>query len=214
MKLLPLSMCAVLAMALTGCGTMDSIGKSVQNISMPSFGGAKSSTMLGAQSQNSTANGLVAAVGADCPQVKVLPDLASITQFTDPITPNPAKMVAAATIDTIGASCQVATNSVTIELSLDFTGTLGPIGVKDLNGQANYTYPYFLTVITPDGQILSKDVFALSAVYENQQMTVKKQDKLRQVIPLMAGQNANQFQVVIGFQLSDSELTYNRSGKK
>lgn len=216
MKLLPLSMCAVLALALAGCETMDNIGKSVQNIRMPSFGSAKSASMAG-QSQDAIANGangMVAAVGVDCPQVKALTDLSSISQFANPEAPSAAQMIATTVIDNIGASCQVSQNSVTIELALDFTGTLGPVGLKDLNGQANYTYPYFLTVITPDGQILSKDVFALSMVYEKNKLDIRKQDKLRQVIPLMGGQNANQFQIVVGFQLSDAELAYNRSGKK
>jgi hypothetical protein len=211
MKLLPLFICAVTVIALTGCQTMNGIKQSVQNIKMPDISGKSASDVA---APSSASNGLMAAAGADCPQVKALPDLASISQFADPINPTAAKMIATTVIDNVGASCQVAPNSVSVELSLDFTGTLGPVGLKDLNGQANYTYPYFLTVITPDGQILSKDVFALSMVYENKQMTVRKQDKLRQVIPLMAGQNASQFQIVVGFQLSESELSYNRSGKK
>ena len=51
-------------------------------------------------------------------------------------------------------------------------------------------------------------------VYEKNKLDIRKQDKLRQVIPLMGGQSANQFQIVVGFQLSDAELAYNRSGKK
>ncbi len=210
MKLLSLFICAVTVIALTGCQTMNGIKQSVQNIKMPDISGKSASDVAA----SSASNGLMATAGADCPQVKALPDLASISQFADPINPTAAKMIATTVIDNVGASCQVAPNSVSVELSLDFTGTLGPVGLKDLNGQANYTYPYFLTVITPDGQILSKDVFALSMVYENKQMTVRKQDKLRQVIPLIAGQNASQFQIVVGFQLSESELYYNRSGKK
>jgi hypothetical protein len=122
-------------------------------------------------------------------------------------------LVATSKLEAIGASCQVAGNAVTVELAFDFSGTLGPVGVKDLNGQANYTYPYFLTVISPDGSIMSKDVFALSMIYENKQISVRKQDKLRQVIPLMAGQKANEIQIIVGFQLSDDELAYNRSRK-
>lgn len=206
MKSLSVLTGALILLGLTGCEAVESIGQSIQNIQMP--------TISSPSTPATQANGLVAAAGAECPQVKALPDLASITQFSDPANPQADKMIASTSIDNVGASCQVSPNSVSVELSLDFSGTLGPVGVKDLNGQANYTYPYFLTVITPDGQILSKDVFALSTVYENKQISVKKQDKLRQVIPLMAGQSANQFQILIGFQLSDAELAYNRSRKQ
>ena len=114
-------------------------------------------------------------------------------------------------MEKIGSTCVVAGNSVSVELELNFTGVLGPAGVKDLDGQANYTYPYFISVISPDGKILSKDVFALSMIYENGQITYHKQDKLRQVIPLLSGQDASKFQIMIGFQLSEAELAYNRT---
>lgn len=206
MKSLSVLTGVLILLGLTGCEAVESVGHSIQNMQMPTISSPSLST--------SPSNGLVANAGVDCPQVKALPDLASITQFSDPANPQAAKMIASTTIDNVSASCQVSQNSVSVELSLDFSGTLGPVGVKDLNGQANYTYPYFLTVITPNGQILSKDVFALSTVYENKQISVRKQDKLRQVIPLMAGQSASQFQILIGFQLSDAELAYNRARKK
>ncbi len=131
----------------------------------------------------------------------------------NPTLSSPDKLVSVTKLDKINATCTVSRNSVAIELALDFSGILGPVGVKDLNGQANYTYPYFLSVISPDGKIMSKDVFALSMVYENGQISYHRQDTLRQVIPLLAGQDAKQFQIMVGFQLSESELAYNRAQK-
>ena len=83
-----------------------------------------------------------------------------------------------------------------------------------MNGQANYTYPYFISVITLSGQILSKDVFALAMMYDKGVARMVKQDKLRQTIPLMERQSASGFQVVVGFQLTEEELDYNRSQQK
>lgn len=195
----------VLPIGLTGCDTLQSI----KNIDMPSLSMPSLSTAPAPA--EATPSGLVAKTGAECPQVKALTELSSISQFVNTKTPSADKMIAEAKVENVSATCAVAPASVSVELSLDFLGTLGPVGVKDMNGQANYTYPYFLTVVTPDGKILSKDVFALSMVYDKGGINLRKQDKLRQVIPLAAGQQANQYQILIGFQLSEDELAYNRS---
>lgn len=197
----------VLPLGLSGCDTLSSI----KNIEMPSLSMPSMPSLSAPAAAEATPTGLVAKTGAECPQVKALTDLSSIAQFVNAKTPSADKMIAEAKIENVGATCAVAPASVSVELSLDFLGTLGPVGVKDMNGQANYTYPYFLTVVTPDGKILSKDVFALSMVYDKGGISLRKQDKLRQVIPLAAGQQANQYQILIGFQLSDDELAYNRS---
>lgn len=195
----------LIALTLSGCETMNKVGESLKSMEMP-----KISPKGEADAAKSTTSSPLSVVSETCPQVKGLTDLASITQFTNPAEMTPDKMISDTKLEKIASTCAVAGNSVSVELELNFSGVLGPAGVKDLDGQANYTYPYFLSVVSPDGKILSKDVFALSMVYENGQITYHRQDKLRQVIPLMTGQDASKFQIMIGFQLSADELAYNR----
>ena len=196
----------LMAFALSGCETMNKVGESIKSIEMP-----KITPKGAADTASADSSGLLSVGGESCPQVKGLVDLAMITQFADAALTTPDTMVSDTKLEKIGSTCVVAGNSVSVELELNFTGVLGPAGVKDLDGQANYTYPYFISVISPDGKILSKDVFALSMIYENGQITYHKQDKLRQVIPLLSGQDASKFQIMIGFQLSEAELAYNRT---
>ncbi len=193
-----------MALTLSGCETMHKFGDSLKSIEMPQISAKKDHQVT------DSASGLLSVGGDSCPQVKGLTDLASITQFSNSGEMIPDKMISDTKLEKIASKCTVAGNSVAVELELNFTGVLGPVGVKELDGQANYTYPYFLSVISPDGKILSKDVFALSMIYENGQITYHRQDKLRQVIPLMSGQAASQFQIMVGFQLSADELAYNR----
>lgn len=201
----------LMALALSGCETMNKFGETLKSMEMPKITPKGEAGAVDAAKTD--ASGLLSVGGESCPQVKGLADLATITQFSNTGEMTPDKMVSDTKLEKITSKCTVAGNSVSVELELNFAGILGPIGVKDLDGQANYTYPYFLSVISPDGKILSKDVFALSMVYENGQITYHKQDKLRQVIPLMTGQDARQFQIMIGFQLSEDELAYNRRPK-
>jgi len=155
---------------------------------------------------------IVADLPDNCPQIKVLDELSRITQFTNQKSPKNDEKIASARFTTLDATCSVAPNSVTLEITLDFEGEAGVVGLRNQGSEASFAYPYFLSVITPNGQILSKDVFALSMIYNEGKSRVHKQDRLRQTIPLMSGQQADEYQIVIGFQLSEDELAYNRSG--
>lgn len=196
-------------LTLTGCEAVNSAGQSITEMTKdwsllkPKDDVAKSDVTAGGT--------LVAKVDPACPDVKVLGELKAISQFRESGAGDVQQKIASANLDNISAVCTVSPRSVTLEISLDFTGNLGAAGVSDLNGQANYTYPYFLTVISPKGEILSKDVFALAMAYDKNNMSIKKQERLRQTIPLLEGQTANAFQIVAGFQLSAEELEYNRT---
>ncbi len=200
---------ALMALTLSGCESLNKFGESLKSIEMPKITPKGATGTADAAKMDATGH-LISVGGDKCPQVKGLADLASMTQFSNAAVMTPDQMVSDTKLEKVSSTCVATGNSVSVELELNFAGVLGPIGVKDLDGQANYTYPYFLSVISPDGKILSKDVFALSMVYENGQITYHRQDKIRQVIPLMTGQDASKFQIMIGFQLSADELAYNR----
>ncbi|OIN86680.1 MAG: hypothetical protein AUJ12_05220 [Alphaproteobacteria bacterium CG1_02_46_17] len=204
-----LSLLTVLSLGLSGCQAVESLGQSINSIKWPvSTEGTDSTSKTVSSGQTQVAD-----LPTNCPQLKILGEISEISQFANPKAPKLEELVSSAKFTTIDASCSVAPNSVTLEIALDFDGTLGPVGMKNGGSEANYAYPYFLSVITPSGQILSKDVFALSMVYDSGNIQMHKQDKLRQTIPLMAGQTASGYQIVVGFQLSEDELNYNRTQK-
>lgn len=205
MKIFQFIVLGFLALGLSGCETMNqwgnSISQSVKSIEMPSL----------ATKTEQSSDPLLSIGGAACPQIKGVSDLVMITQFADGKPSTNDNMIADTKLEKIDSTCTVSDNSVAVEMSLDFAGTLGPIGVKDLNGQANYTYPYFLVVVSADGKIMAKDVFALSMVYENGQISYRRRETLRQVIPITKNMDTSKFQIMVGFQLTEDELAYNRS---
>lgn len=198
------------AFMLSGCESVRSVSDRIED-SLMGLGSSKPVKKEAVPAAGTPLRGAEVKLPDHCPRLRGIDELASITQFSTPSKPAQQDMVASATLSGLDATCQVAPNSVTLEISLDFDGALGPVGMKNGGTEANFAYPYFLSVINPQGQILSKDVFALAMVYPQGQTAMHKQDRLRQTIPLMAGQQANQFQIVVGFQLSPEELSYNRS---
>lgn len=203
----------VFALSLSGCEGVSSLGESLSHVKLPSLSSSSATSedaRKTSETKPSALSPLVATTGPECPQVKVLGDISRLAQYETPENPVPDQLVTETLLKTISAACKIGPNSVTLDLTLDFLGTLGPQGIKETMIEASYSYPYFLTVIDPSGAIIAKDVFAMSLTYRKGETETTRQDKLRQTIPLPAGSHANQFQVIAGFQLTDEELQYNR----
>jgi hypothetical protein len=203
---------------LSGCEGVSAVGESLKNIempSMPSFHSKdKAKDAAPASSLAASAGGpTVSGVTADCPAVQALPEVSRITRFMDETKPVLADLVTTATLSSVSTSCVSSGNSVTVELSLSFDGTLGPAGQKENTVEATYSFPYFIAVVNPSGTIMSKDVFALGITYGKGQTAIGKPEVIRQIIPVAAGTGANAYQIMVGFQLTDAELAYNRSAK-
>lgn len=145
-----------------------------------------------------------AAVKDFCPQVGLMPDLGTMTELRD------SQVVTETVIGEVKPSCEVADDKATVRLSIPFKGVLGPAGVKDAKVEANYSLPYLIAVVNPKGEIISKDIFAITMTYKAGQTEQAFNDLLEQVIPLQKGDNANDYKILLGFQLSEEQLDYNR----
>jgi hypothetical protein len=109
--------------------------------------------------------------------------------------------------------CQLVGEMLRVTMNLTAQGRLGPEGQKQAKVQANYTYPYLIAVINNAGQIASKDVFAMNAVYQKAQADGQYrvfQDNITQSIPAPNGALPTGTHIQIGFQLDPAALAYNR----
>lgn len=214
-----LALCAV-SLLLSGCEGISAVGESIKDIKMPDFpsfsskSDAKEKTApSGAAPSSSLAAPAISGITADCPAIQALPEVARISRFADETKPSPDTLVTEAALSSVSTSCTAAGNSVTVEMSLTFDGKLGPAGQKETTVEATYSLPYFIAVVNPQGAIMSKDVFALGMTYSKGQSEISKPEVIRQIIPVAAGTGAGTYQIMVGFQLTDSELTYNRTAR-
>ena len=142
-----------------------------------------------------------------CPPVANMPDLNRMVEFEG------QKWVSEITLPGAPRQCQLVGNMLRVTINLNAIGRLGPEGQKQAKVQANYTYPYLIAVIDKAGNIASKDVFALNAVYQKAQADGQYRpfhDNITQSIPAPNGVVPVGTHIQIGFQLSPAELAYNR----
>lgn len=166
------------------------------------------------QASNKTApRNMLVSANAGCPRVAALPELSRVTQFADEANPNPSTILSETTLTKVDSSCIPTENAINLDIVLNFTSALGHAGLAAAAPQATYSHAYFVAVVKPDGSILAKDVFGLSPVFSSGQKEVLSTERLQQTIPLSSDTPATQYQVMVGFQLNENELSYNRSLK-
>ena len=199
------SLIALTGLALSGCTIADSPFKEFK---MPSLDWMRTSSQA---AEGAERRALIKAATANCPRIEALPELARVTQFADESNPVSSTILSETVLTKLDSSCITTENTINLDIMLNFTSTLGTAGLSQTAAQASYSHAYFVAVVDPSGKIIAKDVFSLSPVFSSGQKEVFSSERLQQTIPLSKTIPANQYRIMIGFQLSESELAHNRS---
>jgi len=146
----------------------------------------------------------------NCMPVSVVDDLKSLSQFTNEEAPRAENNISSVAITNVSSSCTKNDKNYSVDLDITFSGTLGPKAHSWNANKPSYAYPYFVAITQPDGSIVTKEVFGVTLSYADNQTNLEQHEHMRQVIPLQS-QTAQPQQIVIGFQLTESQLAYNRS---
>ena len=84
------------------------------------------------------------------------------------------------------------------------------LGAADADRRAQFSY-FVAVVRRSDSAILNKEVFDLSVVAPPNQNQVRFRDNQIDLrLPLREGETGSSFQLLLGFQLSEEQLQYNR----
>lgn len=140
-----------------------------------------------------------------CPNVSVLADTESVTQFRAGAGSSPSNVTARGLIGDFVGECTYSANAVVVALDLPIIGTIGPAG----SGEA--AYEYFVAVLGPTNRLLGKEVF-VAAVDFDDTGSATIVEELEQVIPLPNGAaSGSRYSILVGFQLTPQQLQFNRS---
>ena len=99
---------------------------------------------------------------------------------------------------------------LTAELEIDFAFGKGPQATAD-----THDYTYFVAVTRRNRRVLQKERFAVRAEFDGEKVTGTRQliDTIRipRVDETISGAN---FEILVGFELTDEQLEFNRAGKR
>jgi hypothetical protein len=140
-----------------------------------------------------------------CPDTGVISGLGTVSRF-DGVGTGFANLAYRASLTKEQSSCSVDAGGVTIMLSLSTLVELGPTAPARAAD-----FPYFVAVTDADDRIVAKRVFANQVIFKPDKARTGAEDAISERIPLADPKLASSYHVVLGFQLTDPELAYNRA---
>ena len=139
-----------------------------------------------------------------CPATTTVPDLQTLVTLVP--GPNGATIQSSGRLNSVTATCdREGENGVVSKLTVEFAGLRTTPAVSRLD------LPYFVAVADANGTILGKQQFTMTLAFEPNAPVVKANDNITVHLPLKNAQLGNVYTLVVGFQLNQSQLDYNRA---
>ena len=197
MKNLRFALLGISLLGLSACQTVDGMITDVRNIELPAMG-----------ANAGTAEEFI--IQGNCAQTEVVPELSGYSEFTASQFTTEDQLITRAHISGINSTCSYSERAMSVDLELAFEGTLGPQAKAVAPSKSSYAYPFFVAITSPGGKILAKEVFSASMIYAQGEDYKSYKETLRQIIPLNDTKQGKKYKVLVGFQLSQEQLNYNR----
>lgn len=152
-----------------------------------------------------------AVLAPPCPNIIIVKDTSELTAFRPGNGRDLTDVVFDAKLVRFDGTCETdleddKSGTVSVDLQLFFEATRGPA-----NETRTGSFRYFVAIADRAGKILAKKVFETGFEFEGNRNRVGALQELAQEIPLRPGQLGDEFDVFVGFQLSDEQLQYNRA---
>ncbi len=135
-----------------------------------------------------------------CPQVVSLRELDSARDYGREEV-SEKSLVAVATMEKIEGQCEYDDDGVEILFDLKMSAKKGPRLGGDQIG-----FPYFISIVSPQGEVLDKKLMSQSFVFEEGAKEMEKTEPLRIFLPLDEGEDASTYRVLLGFQLTPEQI--------
>lgn len=198
-KILSIGLCLF---ALSACETIEGFKQDIASIDLSDF--------TPASSQNDTDDHAAYLVDGNCPTVQIVSDLGTLNEFPPKNSMKSSNLISSVKMNEANSTCSYNDRSVTVDLKLAFEGKLGPKGRSSASEKPFFSYPFFVAVTSSSGKILAKEIFAASMTYEAGQNEQLYFETLRQIIPADTQAQGASYKVMVGFQLTQDQLKYNR----
>lgn len=145
-----------------------------------------------------------------CPELYLVDELSELHQFRDTSSYDEDEKIAWVTLDYASRECAVEDGRLLAKIRLDFNAHLGPRSRIFEQDQPTVSYPYFIAVTDARGEILDKEIHGISLSFESDQTDKKYREGIVIDVDLDDESARPPFFIMVGFQLSPDELTYNQ----
>ena len=138
-------------------------------------------------------------VDRGCPQTAIIRELERVKDYGND-TPEDANLVATSFMKTVQGQCISSDKGVDVNFQLTLLAGRGP-----RLGSDHFSFPYFISVVDSNRQILSKEMLTAEFKFGDEKKITTDTEALHVFIPLDKGADAKGYQVLMGFQLTDEQ---------
>ena len=213
----PVILCAFMALAfiLPGCKTLDGLTQNPNKTTQTSdFKQKDNDKSKDTSQQVSSIDETLAMADRNlldkCPELYLVDELSELHQFRDTASYDEDEKIAWVTLDYASRECAVEDGRLLAKIRLDFNAHLGPRSRIFEQDQPTVSYPYFIAVTDARGEILDKEIHGISLSFKSDQTDKKYREGIVIDVDLDDESARPPFFIMVGFQLSPDELTYNQ----
>lgn len=136
-----------------------------------------------------------------CPTATTVPELQTLAEISNDGT----QVQSAGRINTIDSSCEKDGAGIVTYLTIDFSA------LRTTRAVGRLRLPYFVAMADSSGKILGKRIFVVGFNFKPDTPVAKTTDNITARLPLSNPQLGNIYTVIVGFQLNQSQLDFNRA---
>lgn len=141
-----------------------------------------------------------------CPRVSVLDDAGRAVQYRDGAGRDLTDVTYQARIDDVQSSCSYDKQELTVNATVIILAQRGP---ASRGAEANF--PFFVAVTDRDQNILAKEVFDSVVEFPEGRRRAGVFEEVEQQIALRDEETGDDYEIIVGFQLSRDQLDRNRA---
>lgn len=194
------------ALALSACSTFEGLKNDLSS----GYNSLTNSVASIAQPDANAERKKMPAYDGTCPPVSVRPDLKRLVEFTDEEKPTDSTKMSEVTINGVTNTCRVENGTIVMQIDIALYGQTGPKARVKPSDKPSFAYPYFIAVTDQTGNVVSKEIFAASLAYGANQKDINQTESVFQNIPVPDKEAGQNFNVIVGLQLTPQQLAYNQ----
>ena len=135
-----------------------------------------------------------------CPQTAFVRELERVNDYGADM-PDEKTLVAAAKMKSVDGTCDYRDEGVDVNFTLKIIA-----GKKERLGGDKIGFPFFVSIIDPEGKILSKELMTADFEFSGDKKTAERTEILHVFIPMAKDADGTNYQVLMGFQLTEEQL--------
>jgi len=142
-----------------------------------------------------------------CPRVGILGDAATMIQFRPGAGRDLTDVEFEAEIIGFTGDCEFRNRNAqaVVTVNVQIVGARGPAAKGD-----SMTVPFFVAIVDRDQRILARETFASKIDFPAGRRRAGVAEEMEQKIPIPADRRSSDFEILIGLQLGQAQLDYNR----